>query len=81
MSRVGHGELWVVDQAGLSRITLMSGALDAIPLSFVPGHLNILPRHDRLVMDDVANDAALHFFDPAARAVTSTVMLPSASER
>ena len=77
VSRVGSGELWLVDEGGLTRLPLMSGELEPIPLSFLPEHLNILPAHDRLVMDDAADPHAIRFFDPVGRAVSSTAVLPA----
>lgn len=77
VSRLGAGELWVVDPAGLTRIPLMSGELEPIPLSFVPMHLNVLAAHDRLVMDDAADPHAIRFFDPASRTVSGLARLPA----
>jgi hypothetical protein len=72
-----RGELWVVASGQLHRVPLASGMRAHVPLTFAPRSLNILPRHDRLVLDDADDRATLRFFDPEAERVTLTATLPT----
>ncbi|MRG90378.1 TolB family protein [Polyangium spumosum] len=75
VSRVGRKEMWIVDDQSLFRLDLAAGEIEAIPTTFSPEHVNILPTRDRLVLDDGdSNDIV--FFDPAARSVKTIVALP-----
>ncbi len=69
------GELWALSATGLDRIPLASGISTPVPLSFASANLNILPRRDRIVLDDVADASSLHFFDPESVTVSSTAIL------
>jgi hypothetical protein len=58
-------------------VPLASGLRAHVPLTFAPLSLNILPRHDRLVLDDIDDRATLRFLDPEAERVTLTATLPT----
>jgi hypothetical protein len=73
VSRPGHGELWLVDR-GLFRLDFHALSLEPIALDWTPSHINLLPRHDQLVLDD---GAALSFFDPTTRRTVREVALPA----
>lgn len=75
VSRLGHRELWLVDQQSLFRLDLEQGEFDMIPTSFAPEHINILRNHDWLVMDDARSDAMV-FFDPSDESAVAEVTLP-----
>lgn len=77
VSRLGHGELWLVDQQSLFRLDLNAGEFETVSTSFAPEHINILRNHDWLVMDDARSDQ-LVFFDPTDRLTVGTVTLPAA---
>jgi len=75
VSRIGHRELWIVDDLELSRLDFATGEFATVPTTFKPMHVNILPKHDRLVLDDShSNDIV--FFDPSAKNIDSVVTLP-----
>jgi hypothetical protein len=74
VSRVGHGELWLV-QNGLFRLDFYAPELEAIALDWTPAHINIQRTRDLLVMDDV-DAPRLMFWSPEERAVTREVLLP-----
>jgi hypothetical protein len=80
VSRLGHGELWLVDQQALFRLDLNAGDLDLVSTSFAPEHINILRNHDWLVMDDARSDR-LVFFDPADKSTVGAVTLPRAGDK
>ena len=77
VSRVGHDEIWLVDN-GLYRLNFMTPALQAVPLTWTPEDIGILPTRDLLVLDD-ARSGAIRYFDPKSMSVTRTVMLPGAN--
>ncbi len=77
VSRLGHGELWLVDQQALFRIDLNAGELETVPTSFAPEHINILRSRDWLVLDD-ARSEQLFFFSPEDRSTVATIKLPVA---
>ncbi len=74
VSRVGHEELWLVDQQELFRLDLAAGELEEVPLFWQPEHINILPSADLLVLDE-ANETKLRFWDPDERSIVTTVEL------
>ena len=76
VARVGHDELWLVDD-GLFRLDFVTAALTQIPISWTPLNIDILPMHDLLVLDDQAS-GDIRFFSPDTLAVTQTVALPVA---
>ncbi len=67
VSRVGHDELWLVENQGLAgelyRLNFVTGALDQIQLAWNPRDINILPTRDRLVLDDTAS-GSVRLYDP-----------------
>lgn len=68
VSRTGHRELWLVESGKLLRVGLDLAEVREVTLDGVPAHINILPRHDRLVIDAVG-EQRLRFFDPSRREV------------
>lgn len=76
VSRIGHGEMWMVDDQVLFRLDFYKGELEPIPTSFTPGHINILPGRDLLVLDDVKG-TELSFFGPVSRDVEQIGKLPA----
>jgi DNA-binding beta-propeller fold protein YncE len=78
VSRLGHGELWLVDQQALFRLDLNAGELETVNTSFAPEHINILRGRDWLVLDDARSDQ-LFFFDPGDKSTVATVKLPGSS--
>ena len=74
VSRLGHGELWLVDQQALFRLDLNAGELETVSTSFAPEHINILRNHDWLVLDD-AREEQIVFFDPATKSTVFSVSL------
>lgn len=72
-------ELWIADD-GLFRVDLLDGSVEQVGPGLSPVTINVLPSHNRLVMDD-GSGRALVFFDPDARAETAraTLPLPAAS--
>jgi hypothetical protein len=74
VSRLGHGELWLVDE-GLYRLDFLAGEHERISLSWQPDHINILRQRDLLVLDDNRRER-LVFFDPDSLTVTQSVPLP-----
>jgi hypothetical protein len=74
VSRLGHDELWLVDD-GLHRLDFLSATLETVPLDWTPAHINIQRTRDQLVMDDV-DESRLRFWSPASREVVRDVLLP-----
>lgn len=74
VSRVGHGELWLVDDRQLWRLDLWSQEIRPVSLGFVPAHINLLPSRDRILLDE-ADDTVLSFLDPESEEVVMTVDL------
>jgi hypothetical protein len=77
VSRLGHGEMWLVDQQALFRLDLNAGELETVETSFAPEHINILRGRDWLVLDDARSDQ-LFFFDPSDKSTVASVKLPVA---
>lgn len=67
-------ELWVADD-GLFRVDLLEGIVEQEGPGLTPVTINVLPTHNRLVMDDGAG-RSLVFFDPDAREETARAILP-----
>jgi hypothetical protein len=63
VSRVGAGELWMLDAGDLFRLDLFSAELEAVSTSFTPRRINILPGKDLLVLTD-SESPGLVFLDP-----------------
>lgn len=76
VARTGKGEMWIVDNEALFRLDLFKGVFETITTDFAPEHINILPKRDRLVLDE-ANADAIRFFDPTTRATVLTAKLPA----
>ncbi|MBX7191880.1 MAG: hypothetical protein K1X94_07470 [Sandaracinaceae bacterium] len=72
-SRDEHSEIWI-SSSGLHRLDLETTSLETIPLDFELGTLNILPRHDWLVLSEPANER-VHFWDPDTRTTVRTATL------
>lgn len=75
VSRIGHGEMWLVDDQALYRLDFYEGDLETVPTDFTPEHINILPGRDMLVLDDVKG-TELSFFSPITRQVDIKAELP-----
>lgn len=75
VSRLGHGELWLIDGIELLRLDLNAGELEVVPLDFWPRHINILPNRDVFAMDDDSGEA-IRLFSPWSRSVTHELTLP-----
>ena len=75
VSRVGHDEIWLVDDQALYRLHFAEARFELVPTSFAPEHIAILPSRDRLVLDDARGEPKLVYFDPETRAVTREVPL------
>ena len=73
VARPSMAELWLADN-GLFRLDLLANSLQAMPLTFTPRHLNILPQRDRLVLDDGSSNE-LRFYDLKSQNVVRTVTL------
>jgi hypothetical protein len=80
VSREGKNELWLADEASLYKIDMAAGELSQIELKYSIQHLNILPKHDWLVMSDVPATAEqapqVHFFDPVSLKDAKAVAMP-----
>ena len=79
VSRDDAAELWVADD-GLFRVDLLDGTVEQVGPGLSPVTVNVLPSHNRLVMDDGTGRAVV-FFDPDLRVETAraTLPLPAAS--
>jgi hypothetical protein len=76
VARPGKGEMWIVDSQALFRLDLSKGEIETVATDFAPNHLNMLAKHDRLVLDGFLTDK-LFFFDPDAKKTTLTAALPA----
>lgn len=76
VSRLGHDELWLLDDEALWRLDFETIELEPVTTDFGPIHINILRDRDLLVLDD-AEGRALHYFDPRTRSVERSVTLPN----
>jgi hypothetical protein len=84
VSRKGHNELWLDNAGGLYRLDMNKGDLSQIETSYQVSHLNILPKHDWLVLSEAASTTdstttsvpRLHFFDPTGLKDVKTVDMP-----
>lgn len=77
VSRPGHAELWLVDDAALHRLDLMSALLERVTLSSRVARINVLPSRDQLVLG-TRDGSAITFFDPETRAELRKVEIPAA---
>ncbi|MBK8251197.1 MAG: hypothetical protein IPK82_00820 [Polyangiaceae bacterium] len=81
VSRKGQNELWLADKGSLYKLDMNQGELSLIDLAYSIQHLNILPKHDWMVMSDVpaTGDAqpAIHFFDPVSLKDVKAVEMPA----
>lgn len=82
VSRRGHNELWLVDQTSLYQLDMNEGTLLSVNTGYDVSHLNILPKHDWLVLSEAPRtDTTLpriHFYDPEAMADVKAVDMPEA---
>ncbi len=80
VSRRGKNELYLVDDSSLLKLDMSAGELTEVSLGYSISHLNILPKHDWLVMSqiDTTTKSAprLHFFDPASMTDVKAVDMP-----
>ncbi|MFW6066795.1 MAG: hypothetical protein ACOC97_00535 [Myxococcota bacterium] len=76
VSRVDHGELWIVDD-GLHRLDFLdpTPTIETVALDWTPAHVNILRVRDQLVLDDADGDRIL-FWSPSSRETVREVLLP-----
>ncbi len=74
VSRPSHKEIWIVDNQSLFQLDLVAGEFAAVPTKFAPVHINVLPKRDKLILDDAATND-LFFLDPTTKEVTKTVTL------
>jgi hypothetical protein len=51
-SRPGHDALWLLYDKTLHALDLKSGTLEPVTLPFTPSHLNMLPKHDALILSE-----------------------------
>lgn len=81
VSRKGKNELWLVDDQDLFKLDMAKGTLDEIDPGYAVDHINILAKHDWLVMSDgsVTDSEAprVHFFDPAGLKDVKSVDMPA----
>jgi hypothetical protein len=75
VTRPGKGEMWIVDSQALFKLDLFKGELETVATDFLPDHINLLAKHDRLVLDGFMTDK-LFFFDPDTKKTTLTAALP-----
>lgn len=75
VSRPSHKEMWIVDNQALFQLDLAGGAFESVKTSFAPEHINVLPKHDKLVLDDATTNNLI-FFDPTTKEISKTVELP-----
>lgn len=81
VSRKGTNELWLLDDQDLLKIDMAAGEITGIPTGYPVSHLNILPKHDWLVMSEPPEQMAsgtqsasrVHFFDPETLKTVKTV--------
>ena len=73
VARPEMAELWLVDN-GLYRMDLLANSLTAMPLTFTPKRVNILPQRQHLVLTARSSNT-LSFFDLEAQQIIRTVLL------
>lgn len=80
VSRKGKNELWLKDEQSLLKLDMNKGEITTIPTGYSVGHLNILPKHDWLVLSEPpsANESAprVHFFDPKSLKDVKAIDMP-----
>lgn len=81
VSRKGENELWLVDESSLFKLDMNAGEFSQVDPGYGVQHINILPKHDWLVMSGVprtgSEAASLHFFDPAGQKDVKAIEMPS----
>lgn len=75
VSRTAQNELWLVDSQALFRLDMVQATFESVPTSFIPAHINLLPKKDELVLGG-DGDAKLYFFSPSTKEITATAALP-----
>ncbi|MFO0588989.1 MAG: hypothetical protein U0441_15675 [Polyangiaceae bacterium] len=80
VSRREKNELYLTDNQLLYRVDMTAATLDPVPLSYSINHLNILPKHDWLVMSEVGSATKsaprLHFFDLEKKTDVKAIDMP-----
>jgi hypothetical protein len=87
VSRKGKNELWLLDENALLKLDMNKGELSEVQTGYSVEHLNILPKHDWLVMSEsgeaIKKDSTqeqppprVHFFDPVKLADVKAVDMP-----
>jgi len=76
VSRPAHKEMWIVNDKSLFQLDLAGAQLNTVPTTFAPEHINVLPKRDKLVLDDATTNNLI-FFDPTTKQVSMTVELPA----
>lgn len=80
VSRRGKNEIWLVDDSSLFKLDMQAAAFSKVGIDYQVSHLNILPKHDWLVLSeqDASSTAAprLHFLDPVTQKDVKTVVMP-----
>lgn len=77
VSRPGKNELWLLDERELFKVDMNAGEINGIPTGYPVEHLNILPKHDWLVMSESSTTtkpgSRVHFFDLKTLETVKTV--------
>lgn len=80
VSRRGENELFLVDNSSLYKLDMTAAEFSQVSIDYSVSHLNILPKHDWLVMSEVDTTTKsaprLHFFDPETLADVKAVDMP-----
>jgi hypothetical protein len=78
VSRPGTRQVWFLLGDELFELDLAAGSLTHPPTDASPLHLNILPKHNRLVLDEAyfENGDALAYYDPDAQTTALLVTPP-----
>jgi hypothetical protein len=74
VQRRGHRELWLVERGELLRLDLEAGQISEMTLDGTPAHINILPSHDRLILD-TRNEQMIRYYDPELWRVDRTTSI------
>ncbi|MEZ4312384.1 MAG: hypothetical protein R3F14_30510 [Polyangiaceae bacterium] len=81
VSRKGKNELWLTDEPSLYKIDMVAAELSEISTGYDVQHINILPKHDWLVLSDVPattkDQPRVHFFDPVSLKDVKAVEMPA----
>ena len=80
VSRRGENELFLVDNSSLYKLDMTAAEFSQVSIDYSVSHLNVLPKHDWLVMSEVdmttKSAPRLHFFDPKTLADVKAVDMP-----